>query len=61
MAHPTQISEETLSWLLEKQDPGVRYLTLRDLLGLPENDPDLIHAQQRAHQKGYSYRRTHQW
>ena len=51
MPHP-QISEETLSWLLNKQDPGVRYLTMRDLLGLPEDDPDLILAQQSAHQEG---------
>lgn len=28
-----------LDWLLEKQDPGVRFFALRDLLGAPEDDP----------------------
>lgn len=52
MSHQKQIREETLNWLLEKQNPGVRYLAIRDLLGLPENDADLILAKQRAHHEG---------
>ena len=33
-----------LDWLLEKRDPGVRYFALRDLLGAPADDPDLLAA-----------------
>jgi len=43
---------DPLSWLLEPQDPGVRYLALRDLLDLPANDPELLSAQQAAHSQG---------
>ncbi len=32
---------KVLDWLLEKKDPGVRYVTLRDLLGAPPDDPDV--------------------
>ena len=52
MSQQEQISEATLNWLLDKQNPGVRYLTMRNLLGLPEDDPDLILAKQSAHQEG---------
>ncbi len=41
-----------LSWLLEPQDPGVRYLALRDLLDLPADDTELLAAQQTAHSHG---------
>lgn len=41
-----------LTWLLERKDPGVRYLTLRDLLGLPANDRELIAAREIAHREG---------
>jgi len=47
-----QIKEETLSWLLEEDQPGVRYLALRDLLDIPETDPEYLKAQKRAHQEG---------
>ena len=43
---------DPLSWLLEPQDPGVRYLALRDLLDLPADDPELLSAQQAAHLQG---------
>jgi hypothetical protein len=33
-----------LDWLLEKQDPGVRFFALRDLLGAPADDPDVLAA-----------------
>ena len=52
MSHQKLISEETLNWLLDEQEPGVRYKTMSDLLKLPENDPDLILAKQRAHREG---------
>jgi hypothetical protein len=41
-----------LPWLLEPEDPGVRYLALRDLVGLPSDDPELAVAQKAAHTQG---------
>jgi hypothetical protein len=46
------MQEKTLSWLLEDNHPGVRYLALRDLAGLEESHPDLRAAQARAHRDG---------
>ncbi len=40
------------AWLLESDDPGVRYLTLRDIVGVSESDPDLQKAAISAHQQG---------
>ncbi len=34
-------SEDVLRWLLEPTNPPVRYLTLTDLLGRPETDPEV--------------------
>jgi len=36
---------DVIQWLLEPHNPSVRYFTLRDLLGLPEDDPQLRAAQ----------------
>jgi hypothetical protein len=41
-----------LDWLLEKNDPGVRYLALRDLLGRPPDDGELCAAREEAHARG---------
>jgi hypothetical protein len=40
------MTDSLLPWLLEPdtQNPGVRYSTLRDLLGRPEGDPDVLDA-----------------
>jgi len=46
------LNGDTLSWLLEEDQPGVRYLAMRDLLDLSEEDKDLIAAQEQAHQQG---------
>lgn len=46
------LKEETLAWLLEPEALGVRYLTLRDLLDRPADDPELLEARQRAHTEG---------
>jgi hypothetical protein len=35
---------DPLSWLLEEDNPSVRYFVLRDLLGRPADDPDLMEA-----------------
>ena len=46
------LNDDTFSWLLEAADPGVRYLALRDLLEIPEQDEALISARVNAHQDG---------
>jgi hypothetical protein len=33
--------DPTLDWLLDREDPGVRYFALRDLLDAPEDDPEV--------------------
>ena len=42
----------TFHWLLEDENPGVRYLTLRDIVQLPDDDPELQVAKERAHREG---------
>jgi len=37
-------TDPALDWLLEKRDPGVRAFALRDLLGAPADDPDVLAA-----------------
>lgn len=46
------LKADPLSWLLEESDPGARYLALRDIIGLSENDPKLTATRQAAHQHG---------
>ena len=48
----SQLKGDPLPWLLESDDPGPRYLALRDLLGLPADDPELVAAQEAAHTQG---------
>jgi hypothetical protein len=43
---------DPLSWLLEPDPPGVRYLALRDLLDRPPDDPELVAARHDAHTRG---------
>ncbi len=40
------------SWLLESENLGVRYLALRDLVGLPAEDRELLSARKAAHKVG---------
>ncbi len=47
-----QFNGDILTWLLEKDDPGVRYLALRDLLELCGEDPELQSARLLAHKEG---------
>jgi hypothetical protein len=39
--------EETINWLLEEDNPSVRYFTLRDILKSPENDAGLQKAREK--------------
>lgn len=41
-----------MSWLLAAENPGVRYLALRDLCDLPPDDPRLAEARTAAHREG---------
>lgn len=45
-------SQPALDWLLTSESPGVRYLALRDLAGLPPGDPELLAARVLAHREG---------
>jgi hypothetical protein len=52
MTWQEKLKGDTLSWLLEKDEPGVRYLAMRDLLDLPADDSDLASTQELAHEQG---------
>ncbi len=52
MAWQEQLKGNPLPWLLEKSEPGVRYLALRDLVGLPADEPELKAARHAAHTQG---------
>lgn len=52
MSWQEQLNGDSLSWLLEHDEPGVRYLAMRDLLELPADDVDVIAAQELAHNEG---------
>lgn len=52
MSWQTQIKGDSLTWLLESEHPGLRYLALRDLLDLPPNAPELLAARDAAHAQG---------
>lgn len=43
-AEHEDIPAGTLAWLLEPSDPSVRYRALRDLLGRPETDSEVVAA-----------------
>jgi len=43
------------TWLLDKEsDPSVRVRVLRELLGRPEEDPDVVRAQKEIGRKGWA-------
>jgi len=48
----TQLKGRPIDWLLESENPGVRYLALRDLLDRPADDVELIAARHMAHTSG---------
>jgi hypothetical protein len=51
MSWKDQLRGDTIQWLLESNSPGVRYLALRDLMGLPEEDAELLTARRKAHKE----------
>ncbi len=52
MSWKEQLKGDSLTWLLEHESPGVRYLALRDLAALPKDDPELRAARKAAHKSG---------
>src|SRR5215208_1146429 len=52
MSWKNQLQKDSLRWLLEPENPGVRYLALRDLFDLAPTDRELKFAQKAAHKKG---------
>lgn len=42
-----------VDWLLEQDQPSIRYLALRDLLGRPESDPEVRSASDRIGKAGW--------
>ena len=51
MSWQEQINDDSVSWLLEHNSPGVRYLALRDLLELSSDDNELLAAKELAHRE----------
>jgi hypothetical protein len=47
-----QLHGDTLSWLLETDKPGVRYLAMRDLLDTEKSDAEFEATRHKAHTKG---------
>lgn len=45
-------TQETLDWLLEKENPSVRFFTLTKLLGAPEKDKDVLEAKEQIYNHG---------
>ncbi len=52
MTWQNDLQGDSLSWLLEENDPGVRYLAMRDLLELPPGDEELEKARRAAFTEG---------
>jgi hypothetical protein len=52
MTWQDQLKGNPIPWLLEADSPGARYLTMRDILDLAEDDPDFATARKAAHQVG---------
>ncbi|MCL5611611.1 MAG: nitrogen fixation protein NifH [Chloroflexi bacterium] len=52
MSWQTQLRGDSVSWLLETENPGVRYLAMRDLLELPDDDAEMKSARKKAHKEG---------
>jgi hypothetical protein len=52
MSWKNQLRSDSLPWLLESENPGVRYLALRDLFDLSPEDKKLKTARRLAHKEG---------
>lgn len=52
MSWKSQLRSDSLPWLLESENPGVRYLAFRDLCDLSPDDRKLKSARKLAHKEG---------
>ena len=52
MSWKSELQSDSLPWLLKSENPGVRYLALRDLLDLSPDDKKLKAARRSAHKDG---------
>lgn len=52
MSWHDQLQGDSLSWLLESESPGARYLALRDLMDAPPDPGELLAARKGAHTDG---------
>ena len=52
MSWKNQLRSDSLPWLLESENSGVRYLAMRDLLDLSPDDKKLKSARKLAHREG---------
>ncbi|MFZ5857740.1 MAG: nitrogen fixation protein NifH [Chloroflexota bacterium] len=52
MSWKNQLRSDSLPWLLESENPAIRYLAMRDLLDLPAGDKKLTAARRLAHKEG---------
>ena len=52
MSWQNQLNGDALSWVLEEDSPGIRYLAMRDLLDLAHDDPELQVVRTKAHMDG---------
>ena len=52
MSWKNQLRSDSTAWLLESENPGVRYLAMRDLLDLSPDDKELKSARRSAHKEG---------
>jgi hypothetical protein len=48
------IDQHVIDWLLEENQPSVRYYTLVDILGRKENDSEVRDAHSKIHRKGWA-------
>ena len=52
MSWKNQLKGDSIRWLLKSENPGVRYLAMRDLLNLSPEDKKLKIARKTAHKEG---------
>jgi hypothetical protein len=52
MSWKNQLQNDPLPWLLNSENPGIRYLALRDLLDLSPEDKKIKSARRLAHKEG---------
>jgi len=52
MTNKAQPDKETLDWLLSSDLAGVKYLAVRELTGMAEDDPEMQAARRAAYSQG---------